>query len=103
MGYYNGRNACESTIPKDGWLNTGVLGFMENGRLVVTGRAKDVIIVNGQNYCAHDVEGMAQKVGGELGEVAACGVFNAETQTEEIVLFVVQKDFFSLWFANAGN
>jgi acyl-CoA synthetase (AMP-forming)/AMP-acid ligase II/acyl carrier protein len=38
------------------WYNTGDLGFLRNGRLVIAGRLKDVIIVNGKNIYATDIE-----------------------------------------------
>lgn len=80
-GYYNNPEATLNTIRADGWLNTGDLGFLRNGRLIVTGRAKDVIFVNGQNYYAHDVERVSEQVEGiELGRVVACGVFNSVAQ-----------------------
>lgn len=40
----------------DGWLRTGDLGALVSGRLYVTGRAKDVIIVDGRNHYPQDIE-----------------------------------------------
>ena len=92
QGYYNNAVATSKAITKDGWLNTGDLGFLRNGRLVVTGRAKDIIFVNGQNYYPHDIERVAESAGGiELGKCVASGVFNPDLQTEEIILFVLFK------------
>ena len=91
-GYYNNRNATLKAFKKDNWLDTGDLGFFRNGRLIVTGRAKDVIFVNGQNYYAHDVERVSEGVEGvELGKAATCGVFNRTSQKDDIILFVIYK------------
>ncbi len=38
------------------WLRTGDLGFLMNGELFVTGRLKDVVIVDGLNHYSHDIE-----------------------------------------------
>ncbi|WDM24219.1 hypothetical protein [Paenibacillus polymyxa] len=35
---------------------------MRNGRLVITGRAKDIIFVNGQNIYPHDIERIAEEL-----------------------------------------
>jgi acyl-CoA synthetase (AMP-forming)/AMP-acid ligase II/acyl carrier protein len=88
-GYYNNPEATSEAMTEDGWLDTGDLGCMLEGRLVVTGRAKDIIFVYGQNYYAHDIEQIAQEIEGiELNNVAACGSFNRESNRDEIVLFV---------------
>jgi fatty-acyl-CoA synthase len=39
-----------------GWLDTGDLGYWCDGELVITGRAKDLIIVNGRNIWPQDIE-----------------------------------------------
>jgi 8-amino-7-oxononanoate synthase len=88
-GYYNDPQATAEAITEDGWLKTGDLGFIQDGTLVVTGRAKDIIFMCGQNYYPHDLERIAEEVEGvELGKVAACGVLNPETQQEEIIIFM---------------
>ncbi|ORY37622.1 acetyl-CoA synthetase-like protein [Rhizoclosmatium globosum] len=38
------------------YLRTGDLGFMLNGELVVAGRLKDMIIIQGRNFFANDIE-----------------------------------------------
>ncbi len=91
-GYYNNQEATARVMTADGWLNTEDLGFTKAGSLVITGRAKDIIFINGQNYYPHDIERIAEEVYGEtLRYVAACGAFNKELQREEIILFVLFK------------
>lgn len=92
-GYYNDPEATSKIKTDDGWLKTGDLGFIREGRLVVTGREKDIIIINGQNYYSHDIERVAEGICGfELGKVAVCSVFNEKVQREEIILFVLYED-----------
>lgn len=91
-GYYNNREATATAFTKDGWLITGDLGFTRKGRLVVTGRAKDIIFVNGQNYYPHDIERVAMNIPDfQFTEIAAGSAFNENTQQEEILLFVLYK------------
>ncbi len=55
-GYYNAEDKTNDLISQDGWLATGDLGFIANEKLYITGRVKDLIIVNGQNIYPHDIE-----------------------------------------------
>lgn len=87
-GYYNNIQATQKAI-QDGWLNTGDLGFIRNGHLVITGRAKDIIIIRGQNIYPHDIERLAENIKGiKANSVVACGVNDPDTQLEQLILFV---------------
>ncbi|WP_193657821.1 aminotransferase class III-fold pyridoxal phosphate-dependent enzyme [Bacillus cereus] len=89
QGYYNNQKATEKLMTEDGWARTGDLGFIRDERLIMTGRAKDIIFVNGQNVYPHDIERAAEDIEGiELGTIAACGIYNPSTQEEDIVVFV---------------
>ena len=48
----------------DGWLLTGDLGFVHDGRLYLIGRAKELIIKRGRNYYPDDIERIATEAGG---------------------------------------
>ncbi|MFE9775282.1 fatty acyl-AMP ligase [Streptomyces sp. NPDC005931] len=43
------------------WLRTGDLGFLRDGELHLTGRLKDLIVVDGRNHYASDLELTAQE------------------------------------------
>ncbi|MBA7640048.1 Long-chain-fatty-acid--CoA ligase [subsurface metagenome] len=60
-GYYNNPQVTAEVI-KDGWLYTGDIGKIdEDGKLFITGRKKDIIIVKGQNIHPSDVESVLYK------------------------------------------
>jgi fatty-acyl-CoA synthase len=61
QGYLNEPVATADVLTEDGWLNTGDLGYTVSGRLIVTGREKDIIIVNGRNFWPHDLEYVAER------------------------------------------
>lgn len=93
-GYYNNAKAHKSLYSKDGWLRTGDLGFMADGRLVITGRAKNLIIINGKNYYPHDIEQLisASLERFDLGKVVATGVRTKEVESEALLVFVLFKE-----------
>jgi fatty-acyl-CoA synthase len=55
-GYFDEPEATREVLSDDGWLDTGDLGYTLAGDVVVTGRAKDLIIVNGRNVWPQDIE-----------------------------------------------
>jgi len=92
QGYYLNEEANATALTGDGWLNTGDLGFLYNNRLVVTGRTKDIIFANGQNYFPHDLESIAmQNEQLELGKVVVYGVSHPEQQQDELVIFILYR------------
>jgi len=92
-GYYRNSQATSALLTPDGWVKTGDLGFMRNGKLVIAGRAKNLIIINGQNYYPQDIEKAAQAVEGvTLGKVVACGQRNYELAKDELFLFILFKN-----------
>lgn len=90
-GYFNNEEANKECF--DGkWLKTGDLGFIRQGRLSITGRAKDIVIVNGQKYFAYDIEFSAGQCTGLMPtKVAVCGWHDNESKREKIVLFAITK------------
>lgn len=54
--YYNNPEATRLVMSDDGWLNTGDRGYLVDGALVITGRQKDLMIINGRNIWPQDLE-----------------------------------------------
>src|SRR3546814_362647 len=71
-GYYNDPHATAAVTTPDGWLDTGDLGYMIDGRLVVTGRRKDLVILNGLNIWPQDVEWAVEALADVRGSDVAC-------------------------------
>lgn len=59
-GYFRNSQATEAAFSKDGWLDTGDLGYWHEGQLIVTGRYKDLILYHGRNIWPQDIEWAAQ-------------------------------------------
>ena len=91
-GYYENPEANAAALTKDGWVRTGDLGFVHQGEIYISGRAKEIIFVNGQNYYPHDLENIAHRAEGlELGKVVAAGARRKGEQTEQLVVFVLHR------------
>ncbi|NGO06820.1 fatty acyl-AMP ligase [Streptomyces sp. HC44] len=70
------------------WLRTGDLGAVHEGRLLVTGRLKDVIIVDGRNHYPQDIEETVQTAASLVrrDRLAAFGVTRPDRTGEELVV-----------------
>jgi acyl-CoA synthetase (AMP-forming)/AMP-acid ligase II/acyl carrier protein len=93
-GGYAGLPPDQQPLTGDGWLRTGDLGFLTvpEGELVITGRQKEIIFVNGQNYYPHDLEAIAEHHAGvELGKIAAAGARREGADEEELLLFLLHR------------
>jgi fatty-acyl-CoA synthase len=72
------------------WLRTGDLAYLVDGRMVMCGRIKDVIIVGGRNVYPQDVERAVGTVDGvRAGNVIAFG--SAGRQGKEQVVVVAES------------
>ena len=60
-GYFGNPEATREVLSEDGWLCTGDLGYRVDGSLYLTGRAKDLLIINGRNIWPQDLEYLAEQ------------------------------------------
>ncbi|MBO3744934.1 non-ribosomal peptide synthetase [Streptosporangiaceae bacterium NEAU-GS5] len=80
-GYYRNPALDSAAFTVDGWFDTGDLGTLAEGRLTITGRNKDVIIVNGVNHYAQEIEAVVEEVPGvEAACTAAVAVPAGDTE-----------------------
>lgn len=89
VGYFNQPEATAQTLSQDGWLNTGDIGYFLDGQIVVTGRAKDLIIINARNIWPQDLEWAAES---EITSLRSrdVAVFSVDDTDGEKVVALVQ-------------
>ena len=87
--YFEQPEETARVLSADGWLDTGDLGYLVEGEIVITGRGKDLIILNGRNIWPQDLEWTAEAEIDSLrsGDVAA---FSIPGDGEELVMVLVQ-------------
>ena len=86
--YFRDSQATAAVLDRDGWLDTGDLGYLAEGQIVPTGRAKDLILLNGRNVWPQDLEWSAESEIEKLrsGDVAAFSIDRDEG--EQLVVLV---------------
>jgi acyl transferase domain-containing protein/acyl-CoA synthetase (AMP-forming)/AMP-acid ligase II/acyl carrier protein len=91
-GYLYNDEANREAFVGEGWFNTGDSGFIMDGRLFLTGREKETIIVRGANFYCYEIEDVVNSVEGvDPTFCAACGVPDPVSGTEELAIFFVPK------------
>lgn len=88
-GYYR-KDSAQAF--RNGYYCTGDLGFVRDGEVFVLGREKDLLIVLGKNFYAHEVEQIVTDVDGvKNGRVAALGIYNDEIGSEDAIV-IAERD-----------
>jgi acyl-CoA synthetase (AMP-forming)/AMP-acid ligase II len=78
-------------LPADGWLRTEDLGVMlDDGRLFVTGRIKDLIIVDGRNIYPHDIEYSVEQAHDAIAQ-RRLAAFSVPTESGEAMVVVAEQ------------
>lgn len=86
-GYDNDVDSSRQALSDDGWLHTGDLGCITPRGLVITGRSKDLIIVNGRNIWPEDVEQRIEDEAGlRSGDVSAFSVDDGDGGEDVVVV-----------------
>ncbi len=95
-GYANNPEATQAALTADGWLNTGDVGYRAGDALYITGRSKDLLIINGRNIWPQDLEYVAEQQPEVRPEDASAFSIPSDQGTEVAVLVVQcrQQDAF---------
>ncbi|NTJ36018.1 AMP-binding protein, partial [Agrobacterium rhizogenes] len=95
LGYFARKRETNATfgarLPNDRkrYLRTGDLGFVYEGKLYVTGRIKDLIIVRGANLYPQDLE-LAVEAVDEAIKNGGCAVFSCQIEAQEELVIVAE-------------
>ena len=90
MSGYLGEPAATAEVLRDGWLDTGDLGFLdEDGELYLTGRKKEILILQGHNVMPHELEWIAEGVAGG-GGAERSGAFSVPSAGGEHAVLVLE-------------
>jgi len=72
-GYYGDEQGTRALFTADGWIRTGDTGRLDAGRLTITGREKEIIIIHAKKFACTEIETIAQSVAGvETALAVAC-------------------------------
>lgn len=86
-GYFGNTEATTEVLSADGWLNTGDVAYQTEAEIVIVGRAKDTIIVNGRNILPQDIEYLAESQPGmRTGDSTAFALQNDQGYDQPIIL-----------------
>ncbi len=88
-GYHDNPAANAEAFTDDGWFDTGDLAFLRDGELYITGRVKDVIIVNGVNHYSHEIEACVEELPHVVRSYTAAVAVRSDpaSPTDELALF----------------
>ena len=93
MQRYFGNPDATARALRDGWLDTGDLGFVDRGQLYVCGRSKDVVIIRGANHDPQEFEEcLADVAGVRTGCAVAVGHVAPSTQEEVLIVIAEAAD-----------
>jgi amino acid adenylation domain-containing protein len=98
QGYWNRQDETAATFrarlssgDETLYLRTGDLGFFAHEQLFITGRLKDLIILNGRNLYPHDIETTVQQCHASL-RAASGAAFSIEVDNQEVLVAVQEVD-----------
>ncbi len=92
MDGYLGRPEETGEVLRDGWLDTGDLGFLHGEELFLTGRKKDVLILRGRSHSPAEVEAAADEVEGVRRGCSVAVTWLPDDADGEVLLLLVETN-----------
>ncbi len=91
--YFRRDDLTLAALDENGWFRPGDMGFLFDGELYVTGRKKDLIIIQGRNYYPTDIEEVVGRIDGIApGRVVAFGLADEASGTERLIILAEAED-----------
>jgi fatty-acyl-CoA synthase len=85
--YWKNPAATSAAFTSDGYYRTGDAGFIKDNQIYVTGRLKDIIIIQGKNLHAGDIEACLSGIEGIIpGRVVALGLMDEAMGSERLAI-----------------
>nr|WP_269783466.1 AMP-binding protein [Marinibactrum halimedae] len=93
-GYFNNPEANRIFL-EDGWMDTGDKGFLLDGDLYLSGRTKDIIIINGKNYFPSEIEKLVDNTEGTLTSFSAAISVRSLDTGEECLAVIFSPEYWN--------
>jgi len=90
-GYLRNTEANKAAFVGNEWFNSGDLGFIVNGRLTLTGREKETIIIRGANFYCYEIEDVVNRVEGVESTFSAACAVEDNSGSEGLAVFFVMR------------
>jgi fatty-acyl-CoA synthase len=92
-GYFEDTEATRDVFSPDGWFNTGDLAYRVGRSLYITGREKDMIIINGRNIWPQDLEYVAENQPEvRIGNASAFSVPGLDGHDQAVLVIQVREE-----------
>ncbi|MDX9786697.1 MAG: fatty acyl-AMP ligase [Desulfobacterales bacterium] len=88
-GYFGDLKATQDVLSRDNWLNTGDKAYKIGDCVVITGRQKDLIIINGRNIWPQDIEFLVESHP-EIRTMDALAFSVPGPKGEEVAVIMIQ-------------
>lgn len=91
-GYVNNEEANKNLFLGE-FLRTGDMGIIYDDNIMVIGRKKDIIFINGRKYYSHDLEErVSDEINIPVADIVICGVNDAKKSKESVYAFIKKSD-----------